>query len=286
MNKFYRIILIAVFVFTFFTRSIFASTLNLDTRSSVVKTGDSFVLKINLDTENKSVNTLEGDLIYDASVIVPQKVLVNESFVSFWIEEPNLDTKNKIHFSGIVPGGIISNKSNVFSVVFDTIKQEKTSISLSDTNLYLNDGEASKDTVKNKNLNIEISDNAQSFVYEKETGDKTKPEVFQVQHTSNEYVFDGKKYVVFSTQDKGSGIAYYEVCEFGFKKCTKAKSPYLLTNQTIFYSIKVLAYDNSGNIQKSQIVSTAFMILISFLLFLFLVAIAYLCYRIYKKNKL
>ena len=71
--------------FTFFTRSIFASTLNLDTRSSVIKTGDSFVLKINLDTENKSVNTLEGDLVYDASVIVPQKVLVNESFVSFWI---------------------------------------------------------------------------------------------------------------------------------------------------------------------------------------------------------
>jgi len=51
---------------------------------------------------------------------------------------------------------------------------------------------------------------------------------------------------VFATQDKGSGVDYYEVCE-GKSECVRAENLYLLKNQNLDEEITVYAVDKQGN---------------------------------------
>ncbi len=102
--------------------------------------------------------------------------------------------------------------------------------------------------------------------------DMRAPEDFKIERVKSEYVFDGEWFVVFGTQDKGSNVAYYEVCELGLK-CQNAESPYLLANQDMFYHIKIIAYDSAGNKKTSTLTSPVLMlsvVLVSFVIILFM----------------
>lgn len=75
---------------------------------------------------------------------------------------------------------------------------------------------------------------------------------------SDPAIFDGKYFLVFATQDKGSGISHYEVCEGGKRKCAIAESPYLLQNQKLNQKIFVKAVDKNGNEYIYDFVRTYF----------------------------
>ena len=77
--------------------------------------------------------------------------------------------------------------------------------------------------------------------------DKDQPEEFKPEIAQSPEMFEGKYFLVFATQDKGSGIDHYEVCEGSKKKCVIAESPYLLQNQELNQEIFVKAVDKSGN---------------------------------------
>ena len=65
---------------------------------------------------------------------------------------------------------------------------------------------------------------------------------------------DGRRYLIFATKDKTSGIEYYEVKE-GKGSFKKADSPYLLENQRLGTLIKVKAVDKAGNERVEEIKS-------------------------------
>ncbi|MDZ4260605.1 MAG: hypothetical protein U1A25_02970, partial [Candidatus Sungbacteria bacterium] len=68
-----------------------------------------------------------------------------------------------------------------------------------------------------------------------------------------EALFEGKRFLVFATQDKISGLDYYTIKESRqnfftfFSKWSQAKSPYVLQDQELRSSIFVKAVDNAGN---------------------------------------
>ncbi len=78
--------------------------------------------------------------------------------------------------------------------------------------------------------------------------DSTPPEEFQPQIAE----IEGKKYLVFVSQDKTSGIEYYEVKE-GKRDFKKAVSPYLLEDQSLKSKISVRAVDRAGNERLAEI---------------------------------
>ena len=84
--------------------------------------------------------------------------------------------------------------------------------------------------------------------------DTDSPESFKPIITQSPDVFNGKYFLVFVTQDKGSGIDHYEVSEGGGKFMVAA-SPYLLKNQKLNKKITVMAIDKSGN-KRTVIVSS------------------------------
>ena len=87
--------------------------------------------------------------------------------------------------------------------------------------------------------------------------DSTAPEDFQPEIAKDPSLFNNKYFLSFATEDKSSGIAYYEVLEedkkgnyFGTKvkaDWKRAESPYVLRDQNLKSKISVKAVDNAGN---------------------------------------
>jgi len=77
-------------------------------------------------------------------------------------------------------------------------------------------------------------------------GDTIIPESFLIILEQNPVVFEGKYFITFSTTDKQTGIAHYEVQE-GEKEWKRADSPYLLEDQGLSGTIRVKVIDKAGN---------------------------------------
>lgn len=83
--------------------------------------------------------------------------------------------------------------------------------------------------------------------------DVTPPEKFEPEIGQDPSVFEGKYFLSFYTTDKTSGIEYFEVKE-GKRDFKRAKSPYLLEDQSLRNKILVKAIDKSGNEKIAEIV--------------------------------
>ena len=86
--------------------------------------------------------------------------------------------------------------------------------------------------------------------------DPDPPEIFEPVLARNPNVFDNKWFLVFVSQDKGSGIAYYAIRETRREiniqretdaKWVEAESPYLLEDQELRSFAYVKAVDKAGN---------------------------------------
>lgn len=83
--------------------------------------------------------------------------------------------------------------------------------------------------------------------------DNTPPEPFEPVLGQEDEIFGGKKFLSFATEDKVSGISYWEVYEG--EKNYVARSPYVLQNQEYKGDIIIKAYDKAGN-ERQAVIST------------------------------
>jgi len=99
-----------------------------------------------------------------------------------------------------------------------------------------------------------------------EVSDTLPPESFKPEIAQDQTVFNGKYFLAFATQDKGSGIAKYEVREsrqkifsflYGWKE---ASIPYLLADQDLKSYIFVKAVDLAGN-ERMEVISPEYPLL-------------------------
>ena len=229
-----------------------AAEIRIDAESQEVKTGERFTANLFLDTE-ESINALEGQIVFPVDLLEPKEIRDGNSIVNFWIERPKIES-DKIRFLGITPGGYLGEKGLIFSVVFQSIQEGSGSIEIQNIKALLNDGKGTEANTTISNLQLVISKQvpaSQPAVVEKE--DTDIPETFEPIVTSDPAVFDGKYFLVFATQDKGSGIDYYEIKESRqkflkiFKKWVIAESPYLLKDRKLRSYVYIKAVDKAGN---------------------------------------
>lgn len=284
MKKINFVIVIIVLILCL-SHTAFASTLSLISDKSEIKTGGVFTSSILLDAQNAPINTIEGDLFFDQNLVKPEMVNIGNSFISFWVEKPTVNNTGKIHFSGIVPGGVNLLKGEVFRVVFRANNTGETNLSLNNVNLYINDGQGTKDSASIQNLNIKITQSEVGYFEEINKTDKTAPEIFKIVRTHDPSIFDNKYFAVFGTQDKGVGVDHYLVCEYLKKDCINSTSPYLLKYQNPFYRIIVTAYDTEGNTQEVILTSPWLFIIIICLLILLIKCVYTVRRRYFKKNR-
>lgn len=234
---------------------------------------------IMFDAQGKPINAIGGDFSYNPKTLKVESVITGNSLINFWIDSPeNNPEKGLIHFSGMIPGGTITSKGDIFSVVFSGTAKGVSDLSLQNTEAYINDGNGTMANIQTPKGFLAITGvvaDAKEYV----VGDKTPPEKFEIIRARDPNIFDGHWFATFAAQDQGSGIAHYEICESFFRKCVTAESPVQLYNQSSFYSIRVKAYDHDGNVQGAQVLSPLFSIFTCITAVIIAILVTYVVYR-------
>jgi hypothetical protein len=247
------------FILFFFPISLRAASFFFETESQLIKPESYFKVELFFDPKGKEVNSLEGEIVLPAGLEV-KEILEGDSIVPFWIKKPSLED-GKVVFSGLIPGGFRGvlgafhegyKPGKVLTLILKSREEKEIEITLQEIKVLLNDGKGTELESEIKPLKITISQKAPEVFGVLPIKDLDKPESFQPLISKDPNIFGGKWFLVFVTQDKGSGIDHYEVLESKKQKIEegkwlRAESPYLLEDQSLSSYIFVKAVDKAGN---------------------------------------
>lgn len=243
---------------TLMPSSVLASSVYIHTNHSEFFEGDAVLFSVRVDSEGKNINAVEGEvsLDHEADAISLIGINTSGSALSLWPNKPLPSERNtRISFVGGSPGGFVSKDAIVFNVVLTLHKAGQLALSPNNIAVYLNDGKGTKDEVSVKDLTINVLpkkpdakpvDDWSGVIL----NDKTAPEPFEIYLGQEGSVFDGKKFLSFSTTDMQSGISYYEVIE-GDLPPARSGETYILKEQDKLVKTVVIAYDSAGNTRES-----------------------------------
>jgi len=247
MKKNIKIFSVVCFLYLLAPGLSFAANVFIDTEKDSFATGETFLLKVFLDTENISVNAVGGRVVFPENLLSLEEIQDGNSAINFWIEKPSLVGSNSVVFSGITAGGFYGPNKLLFSVVFKAKNNGAGTVSFSDIQVLQNDGVGTKVDTVNRSFGFF---NTKELVSSEEglfVNDKNPPEDFFPSVASDPEMFGGAYFVVFSTQDKESGIGHYEVREGFWGEYIVAESPFVLNDQSLIKKIYIKAIDNNKN---------------------------------------
>lgn len=210
--------------------------------------GQETMIVLNLDTEGDDINAVELRLKFSSSDFSIKEISNGNSIINLWPESPSFSNEEgEIYFSGVMAGGYRGSSGQLLKISVIPKKEDLSgSLKIQNSRILLNDGSGTESKLSTSNLKFETVDNL-NFK------DSESPESFVPQIARNQDIFDGKWFLVFAAQDKGSGIGHYEVREmpqylfFKNPEWVVAESPYKLANQELSEYIYVKAVDKSGN---------------------------------------
>lgn len=234
-------------------QAVLASAFSWTPANITIGQDQEFTVTLFLDAQNKTINALEGELAWSESL---ELLTINsgDSIVPLWITE---ETKNNQHrFSGVIPGGFSGlltpysaqpQPGKVLALRFKAVAPGSGEVAIKGAKVLLHDGAGTEDLVSAQNFNFTVTTEPQQLDAELTANliDKNSPEEFMPEIIWNEDLYDGQWALIFSAQDKGSGIDHYEVKE-GRKDFVLATSPYLIKDQSLKGKIIVKAVDKSG----------------------------------------
>ncbi|MFA6194357.1 MAG: hypothetical protein WC719_01250 [Patescibacteria group bacterium] len=216
--------------------------------------GQEIRLDIFIDTEERDINALEGKISLAGEALDLREISEGNSFINFWVETPRIENQ-EIRFAGIIPGGYSGRKGLLFSIFLRAGASGQGALRLEDARAFANDGLGTELRLNYYEADINIRETpAQGQVSESPTIiDNDAPEKFPILLARDPLIFENLWFLTFATQDKGSGIKYFEVREEnsldgdGGDDWEKADSPYLIKDQDLTSRITIKAVDRAGN---------------------------------------
>lgn len=284
-----------------------AATLYLESVGDTFGPGETFKVRVKLDVDDECINTAEVKIAFPKDIVRFKDFSDGQSFFSLWVDKPssrNADSINEagiVTFAGGIPGGYCGKipgdpgESNVtgdiiFSVpnyVFEDGSSQLAKLDFAaGTRVLLNDGRGTEDRLQTKPLEVLI-DGKKSLINEnwqnEVAADTVKPDPFVIELRQEEGMFDNQYFIIFSANDKQTGIDHYEVLEirpdeklgetpkrslldilFGRRKSAPlwntALSPYPLKDQSLESTVKVKAVDKAGNERVSEYIPSQYKI--------------------------
>lgn len=276
-------------VFILFALPAGAATLYLEPAEGEYGPGDSFKAAIKIQV-GECINTVSTGLKFPADVLQVVDFLSGESILNLWLESPQkadlpeINREGIIRFTGGIPGGYCgpipgdpgdSNKIGevIFALpgmIFGDLPEYLELELLPDSQVLLNDGLGTADSLQLRNSRLKTSNISKGLVMEGRDiikNDRIPPEPFIVELYDDTNLYQGRYYIIFSTVDKQSGIDHYEVMEERIPEPEQQKTflgrvfkakepasiwqpaqiPYLLADQSLNSKIKVKAIDRNGN---------------------------------------
>lgn len=230
-----------------------AARLYFEPQELTIGTEGEFLVAIKVDAE-EAINTL-GVAIAVSPLLIPHDVSNANSIINFWVDKPHWDqTSGLLTFSGIIPGGFSGKGANLLIVKFRAEKEGVASLGFDakKTEAFLHTPDGIRDSLKLEELSLPVVKGKENIPLI--IPDNDSPESFVPEIARDPNIFDGQWFLVFATQDKGSGIAGYAIHEstriktrIDTKDWKTAESPYLLKDQKLHSYIYVKAVDKAGN---------------------------------------
>ena len=201
--------------------------------------------------DDENINALEINVEYPFEFLKLKDWSNGNSIINLWIKEPE-NNNGIFSFQGIIPGGYFGKSGLLMTLYFEGMKEGLAEIKIKNSSqVLLNDGlgTSAKSSFLPAIINIRTSEEEPPKF---EFTEKIPPEPFTPLISRSDEIYEGKYFLVFSTQDKNSGIDYYEISE-GEEPFKIAQSPYLLRNQKLDKDIRIRAVDKAGNIRTEII---------------------------------
>lgn len=234
-----------------------AAELFFEPRVSEGGVGQQIELSFYVDTEDTRINALEGRISFPVDILEVSEVRDGNTIMNVWIERPRaedggLTEKGEIFFSGITPGGYDGARGLIFSLVFRLKKEGSGTVEIGDASALIHDGKGTAADLTLTPAILMVVHRGSAVLNVLPVMDTEPPESFELSVTHDPELFDGRSFLVFATQDKGSGIDHYEVRE-GDTEFFVAESPYILRNQDLDTEIVVRALDRAGNAREAAL---------------------------------
>ncbi len=238
-----------------------ATTVYFDAREPGIYEGDTFLINLKISTPEKSINVVDGTILYDKSKLEIKEASAGNSIFGLWPKPPVFSNeRGTLSFVGGTPGGFQNKGGEILKIVFLAKSEGGAKIDFLDGfSVFLNDGKGTQINpwLRPFSLNIltrppeiPVKDEWQDLL----KSDKNPPEPFKIDLGKNPGIFNNQYFISFFTVDKESGIDRYEIQE-GTEPYIIGDSPYLLKNQKLGTLIKVKAVDKSGNEQVAELVT-------------------------------
>ena len=238
-------------------------------------------VQVFISTEkNEAINAVDINIEYPSEFLKLKDWSNGNSIINLWIKEPK-NNNGIFSFQGIIPGGYNEERGLLMVLYFESLKEGDAEIVIKDDSLVLlNDGKGTvvKTLFSSAKIISKFSEEEMPML---EFTENISPEPFTPIISLSDEIYGGNYFLIFSTQDKNSGINYYEISE-GKEPFRIAQSPYLLRDQRLDEDIRVKAVDKAGN-ERIEIVpainikkeekSETFKIMLYCIIFLLLIII-------------
>jgi len=250
-----------VFVLIFFAAEANATTVYFDPQKGDIYVGDTFIVEAKISSIKGEINAIDGYVTFDKDKLEVRDLAIGGSDISAWAQPPMLSNENgRISFVGGVPGGFKKTETSIFRMAVLAKSQGEAHLDFGDLfSVFLNDGKGTKENLWLRPADILILERPDGLAPRDEwqeaiKGDKSAPELFEIDLGRNPAVFDNKYFISFQTRDEESGVDYYEVKE-GSRDFIRAESPHLLKDQSLKEHIEVRAVDRAGNARISKFIT-------------------------------
>lgn len=261
-----QFLIFSAFFFVFYFSllpSAFGVRMFFETEDAYV--GQTFFATLFLDPEGTAINAVESTVHFSPSLEV-KNIQTGVSVIGMWLQSPlslkteDINQKKEFSFSGIIPGGYQGDISpfwkghrpgKILVMEFFSRKEGPAEISLKNTRVLSHDGSGSSVSVNSTASKIAVREGVSPLSPRTER-DTIAPIFSEARVVKDPSLFQGKFVLIFSAEDKESGIREYQIKErksFPWSAFSwhQIESPHLLSDQSLSSIIELKAIDGAGN---------------------------------------
>ena len=230
-----------------------ATIVHFDLENPAIYEGDTFMASMKISTPDRSINVVDGTILYNPNKLEIKEVITGGSLFTLWPKLPVFSNdKGTLSFVGGAPSGFQGERGEVLKIIFIAKSAGESKIDFLDGfSIFLHDGQGTQINPGLRPLLLNILTRPPEIPVKDEwrdllEKDKTQPEFIEAIISRDAHIFDNQYFVSFFAVDKDSGIDYYEIKE-GDRDFIRAESPHLLQDQSLKSIVQIKAVDKAGN---------------------------------------
>lgn len=181
-------ILFVTSIFCFFSQQAEAAQMLLSSSKLSVQEGETFKVRIFVNTQGEAINTSEAVVVFPKDVVQVTAIDTSSSILDLWVDPVKFsNTNGTISFNGgVVNPGFSGSNGTLFSATVKAKKSGSADFLLKNASIRANDGVGTDVLSDTQSVSVTVRELAQKEVKKKDNIDKTNPDNLSVTIQKNE----------------------------------------------------------------------------------------------------